>query len=121
MPRQSVHRHKIADLLYIIGLLLIVCSLGAFAFFPERFLGVPMMLGAVLYTISRAMASREALDIRSKRLHSMAFLSGVLFISGGYLFFHQTSYWRLVVTIASVLLLYSNIVLLYHKSSSNQD
>lgn len=103
-------------MLYMIGIVLMVAGLGIHAFYPSVFFGYLLMAGALLYTVSQAMVSRQAPDLRSRRLRSMAFLAGILFLAGGYLFIVDRSYWRVVLTIASVLLLYSNVTLLYHKS-----
>lgn len=79
------------------------------------------MAGSLLYTMSQALVDKNGVDLRTKRLRGIALLAGVLFVAGSYLFIVEQSYWRLVLMIASVLLLYSNTVLLYHKPHNPED
>ena len=69
----------------------------------------------------QALVDKRGVDLRTKRLRGIALLAGILFVSGSYLFIVEQSYWRLVLMIASVLLLYSNTVLLYHKPQAPKD
>ena len=96
-------------------------SLLLHLFYPGVLFGYLLMAGSLLYTMSQALVDKNGVDLRTKRLRGIALLAGVLFVAGSYLFIVEQSYWRLVLMIASVLLLYSNTVLLYHKPHNQED
>lgn len=121
MSQQVTSRQRAIDLCYKLGLILMFGSLLLHLFYSGTLFGYLLMAGSLLYTISQALVDKKSADLRTKRLRGMALLAGVLFISGSYLFIVEHSYWRLVLMIASVLLLYSNTVLLYHKPRSSEE
>lgn len=96
-------------------------SLSLPLFYESKAIGYILLVGSLLYTISQALIDRANVDLRTKRLRGMALLAGALFVAGSYLFIVEQSYWRLVLMVASVLLLYSNVVLLYHKPRSKEE
>ena len=101
--------------------ILMFVSLLLHLFYPGVLFGYLLMVGSLLYTMSQALVDKNGVDLRTKRLRGIALLAGVLFVAGSYLFIVEQSYWRLVLMIASVLLLYSNTVLLYHKPHNPED
>ena len=96
-------------------------SLALPLFYEGKATGYILLVGSLLYTISQALIDRTGVDLRTKRLRGMALLAGALFVAGSYLFIVEQSYWRLVLMVASILLLYSNVVLLYHKPRSKEE
>lgn len=96
-------------------------SLSLPLFYESKATGYILMAGSLLYTMSQALVDKNGVDLRTKRLRGIALLAGILFVAGSYLFIVDQSYWRLVLMIASVLLLYSNTVLLYHKPCNQKD
>ncbi len=96
-------------------------SLALPLFYEGQATGYILLVGSLLYTLSQALSDRTGIDLRTKRLRGMALLAGALFVAGSYLFIVEQSYWRLVLMVASVLLLYSNVVLLYHKPRSKEE
>ena len=121
MSQPSTSRQRAINICYKLGLILLFGSLLLHLFYPSVLFGCLLMTGALLYTISQALVDKRGVDLRTKRLRGMALLAGILFVSGSYLFIVEQSYWRLVLMIASVLLLYSNTVLLYHKPQAPKD
>ena len=121
MSQPSKSRQRAINICYKLGLILMFGSLLLHLFYPSVLFGYLLMTGALLYTISLALVDKRGVDLRTKRLRGMALLAGILFVSGSYLFIVEQSYWRLVLMIASVLLLYSNTVLLYHKPQAPKD
>lgn len=121
MSQPSTSRQRAINICYKLGLTLMFGSLLLHLFYPSVLFGYLLMMGALLYTISQALVDKRGVDLRTKRLRGMALLAGILFVSGSYLFIVEQSYWRLVLMIASVLLLYSNTVLLYHKPQAPKD
>ena len=121
MSQPSTSRQRAINICYKLGLILLFGSLLLHLFYPSVLFGYLLMMGALLYTISQALVDKRGVDLRTKRLRGMALLAGILFVSGSYLFIVEQSYWRLVLMIASVLLLYSNTVLLYHKPQAPKD
>ena len=117
MCRQQPLRHQLIGLCYKLGLFLMVASLLIPLFYQGEVFGYLLLVGSLLYTTSQAFVNSSA-DLRTKRLRGMAILGGVLFVAGSYLFIVHTSYWQLILLIASVLILYSNVVLLYHLDHS---
>ena len=121
MSQPKLSRQRLLDLFYRIGLILMFVSLALPLFYEGKATGYILLVGSLLYTISQALIDRTGVDLRTKRLRGMALLAGALFVAGSYLFIVEQSYWRLVLMIASVLLLYSNVVLLYHKPRSKEE
>lgn len=121
MSQPSTSRQRAINICYKLGLILLFGSLLLHLFYPSVLFGYLLMMGALLYTISQALVDKRGVDLRTKRLRGIALLAGILFVSGSYLFIVEQSYWRLVLMIASVLLLYSNTVLLYHKPQAPKD
>ncbi len=118
MSQPSTSRQRAINICYKLGLTLMFGSLLLHLFYPSVLFGYLLMTGALLYT---TLVDKRGVDLRTKRLRGMALLAGILFVSGSYLFIVEQSYWRLVLMIASVLLLYSNTVLLYHKPQAPKD
>ena len=121
MSQPKFNRQRLLDLFYRIGLILMFVSLALPLFYEGQATGYILLIGSLLYTLSQALSDRTGIDLRTKRLRGIALLAGALFIAGSYLFIVEQSYWRLVLMIASLLLLYSNIVLLYHKPRSKEE
>ena len=121
MSQPKFNRQRLLDLFYRIGLILMFVSLALPLFYEGQATGYILLVGSLLYTISQALIDRTSVDLRTKRLRGMALLAGALFVAGSYLFIVEQSYWRLVLMVASVLLLYSNVVLLYHKPRSKEE
>ena len=121
MSQQASSRQRAINICYKLGLILMFVSLLLHLFFPGVLFGYLLMAGSLLYTMSQALVDKNGVDLRTKRLRGIALLAGVLFVAGSYLFIVEQSYWRLVLMIASVLLLYSNTVLLYHKPHNQED
>ena len=96
-------------------------SLALPLFYEGQATGYILLVGSLLYTLSQALSDRTGIDLRTKRLRGIALLAGALFVAGSYLFIVEQSYWRLVLMIASLLLLYSNVVLLYHTPRSTEE
>lgn len=114
MSQSKFNRQRLLDLFYRLGLVLMFVSLALPLFYEGQATGYILLVGSLLYTMSQALSDRANVDLRTKRLRGIALLAGALFVAGSYLFIVEQSYWRLVLMIASVLLLYSNVVLLYH-------
>ncbi len=114
MSQPKFNRQRLLDLFYRIGLILMFVSLALPLFYEGQATGYILLVGSLLYTLSQALSDRTGIDLRTKRLRGIALLAGALFVAGSYLFIVEQSYWRLVLMIASLLLLYSNVVLLYH-------
>lgn len=121
MSQQASSRQRAINICYKLGLILMFVSLLLHLFHPGVLFGYLLMAGSLLYTMSQALVDKNGVDLRTKRLRGIALLAGVLFVAGSYLFIVEQSYWRLVLMIASVLLLYSNTVLLYHKPHNQED
>lgn len=121
MSQQASSRQRAINICYKLGLILMFVSLLLHLFYPGVLFGYLLMVGSLLYTMSQALVDKSGVDLRTKRLRGIALLAGVLFIAGSYLFIVEQSYWRLVLMIASVLLLYSNTVLLYHTPQNQED
>ncbi|AEE12789.1 hypothetical protein [Porphyromonas asaccharolytica] len=121
MSQQASSRQRAINLCFKLGLILMFMSLLLHLFYPGVLFGYLLMAGSLLYTMSQALVDKNGVDLRTKRLRGIALLAGVLFVAGSYLFIVDQSYWRLVLMIASVLLLYSNTVLLYHKPCNQKD
>ena len=121
MSQPKFNRQRLLDLFYRIGLILMFVSLALPLFYEGQATGYILLVGSLLYTLSQALSDRTGIDLRTKRLRGIALLAGALFVAGSYLFIVEQSYWRLVLMIASVLLLYSNTVLLYHKPQAPKD
>lgn len=121
MSQQASSRQRAINICYKLGLILMFVSLLLHLFYPGVLFGYLLMVGSLLYTMSQALVDKNGVDLRTKRLRGIALLAGVLFVAGSYLFIVEQSYWRLVLMIASVLLLYSNTVLLYHKPHNPED
>ena len=121
MSQPKLSRQRLLDLFYRIGLILMFVSLALPLFYEGQATGYILLVGSLLYTMSQALIDRIGVDLRTKRLRGIALLAGVLFVAGSYLFIVEQSYWRLVLMIASVLLLYSNVVLLYHTPRSKEE
>ncbi|WP_299367544.1 hypothetical protein [uncultured Porphyromonas sp.] len=121
MSQSKLSRQRLLDLFYRIGLILMFVSLALPLFYEGQATGYILLVGSLLYTMSQALIDRIGVDLRTKRLRGIALLAGVLFVAGSYLFIVEQSYWRLVLMIASVLLLYSNVVLLYHTPRSKEE
>ena len=121
MSQPKFNRQRLLDLFYRIGLILMFVSLALPLFYEGQATGYILLIGSLLYTLSQALSDRTGIDLRTKRLRGIALLAGALFVAGSYLFIVEQSYWRLVLMIASLLLLYSNIVLLYHTPRSKEE
>ena len=121
MSQPKFNRQRLLDLFYRIGLILMFVSLALPLFYEGQATGYILLVGSLLYTMSQALSDRTGIDLRTKRLRGMALLAGALFVAGSYLFIVEQSYWRLVLMIASLLLLYSNVVLLYHTPRSKEE
>ena len=121
MSQPKSRRQRLLDLFYRLGLILMVVSLYLPLFYEGKATGYILMVGSLLYTMSQALVDRNGVDLRTKRLRGMALLGGALFVAGSYLFIVEVSYWRLVLAVASVLILYSNVVLLYHKPRAKEE
>lgn len=121
MSQPKFNRQRLLDLFYRIGLILMFVSLALPLFYEGQATGYILLVGSLLYTLSQALSDRTGIDLRTKRLRGMALLAGALFVAGSYLFIVEQSYWRLVLMVASLLLLYSNVVLLYHKPRSKEE
>ena len=121
MSQPKLSRQRLLDLFYRIGLILMFVSLALPLFYEGQATGYILLVGSLLYTLSQALSDRTGIDLRTKRLRGIALLAGALFVAGSYLFIVEQSYWRLVLMIASVLLLYSNVVLLYHTPRSKEE
>ncbi len=121
MTQQASSRQRAINICYKLGLILMFVSLLLHLFYPGVLFGYLLMVGSLLYTMSQALVDKNGVDLRTKRLRGIALLAGVLFVAGSYLFIVEQSYWRLVLMIASVLLLYSNTVLLYHNPQDQED
>ena len=121
MTQQASSRQRAINICYKLGLILMFVSLLLHLFYPGVLFGYLLMVGSLLYTMSQALVDKNGVDLRTKRLRGIALLAGVLFVAGSYLFIVEQSYWRLVLMIASVLLLYSNTVLLYHTPQDQED
>ncbi|WP_418313209.1 hypothetical protein [Porphyromonas sp.] len=121
MTQQASSRQRAINVCYKLGLILMFVSLLLHLFYPGVLFGYLLMVGSLLYTMSQALVDKNGVDLRTKRLRGIALLAGVLFVAGSYLFIVEQSYWRLVLMIASVLLLYSNTVLLYHNPQDQED
>lgn len=121
MSQPKFNRQRLLDLFYRIGLILMFVSLALPLFYEGQATGYILLVGSLLYTLSQALSDRTGIDLRTKRLRGIALLAGALFVAGSYLFIVEQSYWRLVLMIASLLLLYSNIVLLYHTPRSKEE
>ena len=121
MSQPKFNRQRLLDLFYRIGLILMFVSLALPLFYEGQATGYILLVGSLLYTLSQALSDRTGIDLRAKRLRGIALLAGALFVAGSYLFIVEQSYWRLVLMVASVLLLYSNVVLLYHKPRSKEE
>ena len=121
MSQPKLSRQRLLNLFYRLGLILMLVSLSLPLFYESKATGYILLVGSLLYTISQALIDRSNVDLRTKRLRGMALLAGALFVAGSYLFIVEQSYWRLVLMVASVLLLYSNVVLLYHKPRSKEE
>lgn len=121
MTQQASSRQRAINICYKLGLILMFVSLLLHLFYPGVLFGYLLMVGSLLYTMSQALVDKNGVDLRTKRLRGIALLAGVLFVAGSYLFIVEQSYWRLVLMIASVLLLYSNTVLLYHNPQGQED
>lgn len=121
MSQPKFNRQRLLDLFYRIGLILMFVSLALPLFYEGQATGYILLVGSLLYTLSQALSDRTGIDLRTKRLRGIALLAGALFVAGSYLFIVEQSYWRLVLMVASVLLLYSNVVLLYHKPRSKEE
>ena len=121
MSQPKFNRQRLLDLFYRIGLILMFVSLALPLFYEGQATGYILLVGSLLYTLSQALSDRTGMDLRTKRLRGMALLAGALFVAGSYLFIVEQSYWRLVLMVASVLLLYSNVVLLYHTPRSKEE
>ena len=121
MSQPKLSRQRLLDLFYRIGLILMFVSLALPLFYEGQATGYILLVGSLLYTMSQALIDRTGVDLRTKRLRGIALLAGALFVAGSYLFIVEQSYWRLVLMVASVLLLYSNVVLLYHKPRSKEE
>lgn len=121
MSQPKFNRQRLLDLFYRIGLILMFVSLALPLFYEGQATGYILLVGSLLYTLSQALSDRTGIDLRTKRLRGMALLAGALFVAGSYLFIVEQSYWRLVLMVASVLLLYSNVVLLYHTPRSKEE
>ena len=121
MSQPKFNRQRLLDLFYRIGLILMFVSLALPLFYEGQATGYILLVGSLLYTLSQALSDRTGIDLRTKRLRGIALLAGALFVAGSYLFIVEQSYWRLVLMVASVLLLYSNVVLLYHTPRSKKE
>ena len=121
MSQPKFNRQRLLDLFYRIGLILMFVSLALPLFYEGQATGYILLVGSLLYTLSQALSDRTGIDLRTKRLRGIALLAGALFVAGSYLFIVEQSYWRLVLIIASLLLLYSNVVLLYHTPRSKEE
>lgn len=121
MTQQASSRQRAINICYKLGLILMFVSLLLHLFYPGVLFGYLLMVGSLLYAMSQALVDKNGVDLRTKRLRGIALLAGVLFVAGSYLFIVEQSYWRLVLMIASVLLLYSNTVLLYHNPQDQED
>ncbi|WP_298887963.1 hypothetical protein [Porphyromonas vaginalis] len=121
MSQPKFNRQRLLDLFYRIGLILMFVSLALPLFYEGQATGYILLVGSLLYTLSQALSDRTGIDLRTKRLRGIALLAGALFVAGSYLFIVEQSYWRLVLMIASLLLLYSNVVLLYHTPRSKEE
>lgn len=121
MSQPKFNRQRLLDLFYRIGLILMFVSLALPLFYEGQATGYILLVGSLLYTLSQALSDRTGIDLRTKRLRGIALLAGALFVAGSYLFIVEQSYWRLVLMVASVLLLYSNVVLLFHKPRSKEE
>ena len=121
MSQPKFNRQRLLDLFYRIGLILMFVSLALPLFYEGQATGYILLVGSLLYTLSQALSDRTGIDLRTKRLRGIALLAGALFVAGSYLFIVEQSYWRLVLMIASLLPLYSNVVLLYHKPRSKEE
>ncbi len=121
MSQPKFNRQRLLDLFYRIGLILMFVSLALPLFYEGQATGYILLVGSLLYTLSQALSDRTGVDLRTKRLRGIALLAGALFVAGSYLFIVEQSYWRLVLMIASLLLLYSNVVLLYHTPRSKKE
>ena len=121
MSQPKLNRQRLLDLFYRIGLILMFVSLALPLFYEGQATGYILLVGSLLYTLSQALSDRTGIDLRTKRLRGIALLAGALFVAGSYLFIVEQSYWRLVLMIASLLLLYSNVVLLYHTPRSKKE
>ena len=121
MSQPKFNRQRLLDLFYRIGLILMFVSLALPLFYEGQATGYILLVGSLLYTLSQALSDRTGVDLRTKRLRGIALLAGALFVAGSYLFIVEQSYWRLVLMIASLLLLYSNVVLLYHIPRSKEE
>lgn len=121
MSQPKLNRQRLLDLFYRIGLILMFVSLALPLFYEGQATGYILLVGSLLYTISQALSDRTGIDLRTKRLRGIALLAGALFVAGSYLFIVEQSYWRLVLMVASVLLLYSNVVILYHTPRSKEE
>ena len=121
MSQPKFNRQRLLDLFYRIGLILMFVSLALPLFYEGQATGYILLVGSLLYTLSQALSDRTGIDLRTKRLRGMALLAGALFVAGSYLFIVEQSYWRLVLMVASVLLLYSNVILLYYKPRSKEE
>lgn len=121
MSQPKLNRQRLLDLFYRIGLILMFVSLALPLFYEGQATGYILLVGSLLYTLSQALSDRTGIDLRTKRLRGIALLAGALFVAGSYLFIVEQSYWRLVLMIASLLLLYSNVVLLYHTPRSKEE
>ena len=121
MSQPKFNRQRLLDLFYRIGLILMFVSLALPLFYEGQATGYILLVGSLLYTLSQALSDRTGIDLRTKRLRGIALLAGALFVAGSYLFIVEQSYWRLVLMVASLLLLYSNVVLLYHTPRSKEE
>ena len=121
MSQPKFNRQRLLDLFYRIGLILMFVSLALPLFYEGQATGYILLVGSLLYTLSQALSDRTGIDLRTKRLRGIALLAGALFVAGSYLFIVEQSYWRLVLMIASLLLLYSNVVLLYDTPRSKEE
>lgn len=121
MSQPKFNRQRLLDLFYRIGLILMFVSLALPLFYEGQATGYILLVGSLLYTLSQALSDRTGIDLRTKQLRGIALLAGALFVAGSYLFIVEQSYWRLVLMIASLLLLYSNVVLLYHTPRSKEE
>ncbi|KGN98511.1 hypothetical protein HR11_08205 [Porphyromonas macacae] len=110
-------RYRFTDILYICsGLLLII---GAFSgFIRELWVNIVFALGAAGYLLSFMLTPPKNKDLRSRRLHRMGFLSGLLFgISAAYRFIgREQQEWLLFFALGLVFMIYANLLTITRKN-----
>lgn len=112
---------KTKNTIFQLSAILILLSAIIF-YFRADIAKYSMIVGAAGYLFATFVSGYTGKDIRGKRLYNMQIFAAILMAVSAYLMFVGMNQWVITLLIASVLTLYSSIILnqIYRKESKNE-